>query len=55
VSENPTDSEVSKVENVLLKLIAKAEVQANLEAEKQAEAERYAKGVEAMKRRLEFA
>jgi hypothetical protein len=48
-------TEVSKVENVLLKLIAKAEVQANLEAEKQAEAERYAKGVEAMKRSLEFA
>lgn len=43
------------MENVLLRLIAKAEVQANLEAEKQAEAERYARGVEAMNRRLEFA
>ena len=43
------------MENVLLRLIAKAEVQANLEAEKQAEAERYAKGVEAMNRSLEFA
>lgn len=43
------------MQDVLQRLIASAEVQANLEAEKQAEAERYAKGVEAMNRRLEFA
>lgn len=43
------------MQDVLQRLIASAEVQANLEAEKRAEAERYAKGVEAMNRRLEFA
>ena len=43
------------MDNILLRLIAKAEVQANLEAEKQAAAERYAKGIEAMNRRREFA
>lgn len=43
------------MQDVLLRLIAKAEVQANREAEKQAEAERYAKGVNAMEMRKVFA
>jgi hypothetical protein len=43
------------MQDVLLSLIAKAEVQANLEAEKRAEAERYEKGVIAMRLREQFA